>query len=780
MKNTLDPTWNHLPRALLLYALPLALLSACLRVEPIGWSRDFWVPFLWGLIIPGINTGLRAGRPWAFKDFQNRDGYTPMVALIHAVGWYLPIQLTDSVWIAMAVFYVFFLIYDGLLIRYGLLVIYAVDVEKHRRGVLSVLSYFGLTWWAYIAVALALTHRFGSDTPIGILLCAALMMAPTQFNLLFFVRRKDRPDRFAGIRNVAVIGGGWSGIYAVKWLEECGLNATCFEATDEIGGVWVYREKSPGGVARNTRVTTSKHFLHASDFPMKASLPDFPGHADVRSHLRDYVRHFGIQDRFRLNTRVVELKGKDGDGAGDGWRVVTEGSDGVRRHHEFDAVIVSSGPQGECRLDASRHPVYGSFTGKLMHAGEYKQRSDIGRDETILVVGAGESAADIVDECVDEGARVVWAFHRGQWFVDRNIGGPFATDHFVAPGLRALLGRFLNLEYLIRRFLIGFSIELFWGRGGHGIDAWIPRAPYLHQFLNKSRDAISDVYSGRVLARRAPSRIQGRRVWFRDDAEGLEVDRIILATGYQPFWPFLERQPEPLFKKVFTPNDPTLAFVGFARPVIGSIPSLSELQSRWVANVWSGRAVLPNRRRREVDLFHDERFHRRNFSDSSQMRVLVDQEVYSNELAGFVNATVPWFRLILRGPRTLIALLISPWTAFKFHLRDPDPKRRAAAIDNIRRELPGRRHPLYFLLAEIALLSLAGGVGLGLALWFVPFATLTAGLAAGISVAAFLIRFSERRVSPAADSRGIGIEPDPETIRNGVDDPAMLGDRVAD
>ena len=37
---------------------------------------------------------------------------------------------------------------------------------------------------------------------------------------------------------VAVIGAGWSGIYALKWLKQHGLEATVFEKSQSLGGVW--------------------------------------------------------------------------------------------------------------------------------------------------------------------------------------------------------------------------------------------------------------------------------------------------------------------------------------------------------------------------------------------------------------------------------------------------------------------------------------------------------------------------------------------------------------
>lgn len=50
-----------------------------------------------------------------------------------------------------------------------------------------------------------------------------------------------------------VVGGGWNGLYALKWFIEEGLDdVVLFEMTDSIGGVWVYTEDKPGAHRRAT------------------------------------------------------------------------------------------------------------------------------------------------------------------------------------------------------------------------------------------------------------------------------------------------------------------------------------------------------------------------------------------------------------------------------------------------------------------------------------------------------------------------------------------------
>ncbi len=732
-----DPTWNHPARSVLIYALPLSLAAACLHWGWFGLTRDFWVPLLWGFVVPAWNTRRRAGKPWAFKDYMNRDCYPPTIALMHAAVWCSWVNLAPNLISAALGFGVSMLLYDALMIRYRLLCVYAVGVEAHEQGTLSVLFRYGIAWWAYVGGGFAACHALGSDTAGSVLLMSAAMILPAQVLISLWQRLRSPSQRLSGIRRVAVIGAGWNGIYATKWLAECGLEVTCFDRRSDIGGVWNYRRDAVGGVFEQTRATSSKHFLHACDFPFDPSVPDFPDHVHVLDYLRGYVSRFGLLRRFRLDTEVLSAQR-----CADGWHLRTRPRGESPREAVFDALVVCSGPQGKPRLEVDSHPIYAQYQGKVVHAEAYKEASDIAKGERVLIVGAGESAADIVAECVAAGAEVHWSTHRGQWFADRNIG-PHAADHFTAIGIRALFGRFVNVEYLIRRFIIANFINIAWGCGGHGIRRWAPAAPYLHQFLNKSRDGILDVYRGKVTPHGQPTMIAGKAVSFDDADKPLIFDRVVLATGYRPSWPFLDDPPKVLYQKVFDPADLTMAFVGFARPVLGSIPSLGEMQARWVAHVYSGKVALPARDRRDVALFHDRADQQKRFSDSSLLGVLVDQEVYATQLASYVGAEVRWLKLLVRQPRAFWATLFSPWIAFKYRLNDPDPAQRAAAAENIQRELPDRSHPVYLLAGLIAVVGVLLVLGIGAAFWFLPPAAVAAAIAALTLAAAALFRLSE-------------------------------------
>src|SRR5215213_7043751 len=120
---------------------------------------------------------------------------------------------------------------------------------------------------------------------------------------------------------VCVIGAGSSGIAAAKTLHERGFEFDCFEASDRVGGNWVYKNANGMSSAyRSLHINTSRERMEFSDFPMPASYPDFPHHTHIARYFDAYVDHFGFRDRITFRT-VVESTRREADGT---WRIALD------------------------------------------------------------------------------------------------------------------------------------------------------------------------------------------------------------------------------------------------------------------------------------------------------------------------------------------------------------------------------------------------------------------------------------------------------------------------
>src|SRR5919198_3024610 len=118
----------------------------------------------------------------------------------------------------------------------------------------------------------------------------------------------------------AIIGAGSSGIAAAKALHERGIPFTCFEASDRVGGNWVFGNKNGMSAAyRQLFINTSRDRMEYSDYPMPKSYPDFPHHTHIAEYFDSYVDHFSFRDRIAFETGVAHAAPADG-----GWDVTLE------------------------------------------------------------------------------------------------------------------------------------------------------------------------------------------------------------------------------------------------------------------------------------------------------------------------------------------------------------------------------------------------------------------------------------------------------------------------
>jgi len=187
---------------------------------------------------------------------------------------------------------------------------------------------------------------------------------------------------------VAVIGAGSSGIAALKGLVDRGFDATCYEASDRVGGNWVFGNQNGMSASyKSLHINTSRERMEYSDFPMPKHYADFPHHSHIAEYFNEYVDNFGIRDRIRFETKVVSA-----ERGPDGLWTITDDKGGV---DQYDALLVANGHHWDPRWP---EPAFaGHFDGLEIHAHSY-ENSDILRGKRVVVVGMGNSAMDIAVE----------------------------------------------------------------------------------------------------------------------------------------------------------------------------------------------------------------------------------------------------------------------------------------------------------------------------------------------------------------------------------------------
>ena len=380
---------------------------------------------------------------------------------------------------------------------------------------------------------------------------------------------------------VCVIGAGSSGIAAVKALDERGFELDCFEASDRVGGLWVYKNSNGMSAAyRSLHINTSRARMEYADFPMPATYPDFPHHTQIAEYFDAYVDHFGFRDRITFDTRVTRAE-RLADGR---WEVSTDRGD----TRSYDALVVANGHHWDARWPEPAFRGHERFAGVQMHSHDYAgDDPDLFRDKSVVVLGMGNSAMDIAVEASFVARDVYLAARRGAWVIPKYILGR-PMDSMQASARIPFAIRRRAQEALLR--LVVGDMERY------GLPK--PDHRFLEAHPTVSDDVLSRLAHGEIAPKPNIAELTERTVRFADGSE-VDADVVVYCTGYRVTFPFLDpaliSAPDndlPLFRRVFHPDVGGIYFIGLLQP-IGAIMPLAELQSQWICDHLAGRYQLP-------------------------------------------------------------------------------------------------------------------------------------------------------------------------------------------
>ncbi len=418
---------------------------------------------------------------------------------------------------------------------------------------------------------------------------------------------------------VCLIGAGSSGIAAAKALHERGLDFDCFEKSDRVGGNWVFANKNGMSAAyRELFINTSRPRMEYSDFPMPESYPDFPHHSQIAAYFEQYVDHFGFRDRITFETGV-EHASRDADGA---WRVTLDNGE----THVYDVLLVANGHHWNARWPEPAFPGSESFKGEQMHAHSYLENKVL-EGKKVVVLGMGNSAMDIAVESSYVAERTYLAARQGVWIVPKYIFGKPVDQMRNDP----------RVPFKLRQRITQQLIRSYSGPPErYGLPKPNHRFGEAHPTV--SGRILDRIQHGTVTPKPNIEALEGSRVRFVDGTE-VEADMVVYCTGYKITFPFFDEDlisaPDnhiELFRRVFHPEIPNLAFIGLLQP-LGAIMPLAEAQGAWVGDYLEGDYELPDEAAMRADIEADQRAMRERYVASKRHTIQVDYDDYLYELA---------------------------------------------------------------------------------------------------------------------------------------------------
>ncbi len=350
--------------------------------------------------------------------------------------------------------------------------------------------------------------------------------------------------------DVVVIGAGPAGLATGAALQRAGVRPLIVDRADAVGASW-------RGHYDRLHLHTVRALSHLPGLRISAAEGRWVSRDGVVSYLERYAAHHRLQIRTGVEVTRLDRDGTD-------W--VLRSPQGDLRARE---VILATGYNHTPLLPD--WPGRAGFGGELIHASRYRNGAAYaGRDA--LVVGAGNTGAEIAVDLAEQGAARVWIAYRTPPYILRRelYGLPAQVTGMMLRHLPASLADSLA-EPVRRRSVPDLS--------AHGLP---DPGKGVYTRTNRGEIPILDVgfidavQRGAVQAVPAVRSFDGDRVLLAD-GRAIRPDAVIIATGYR-------RGLEPLVGHLGVldarglPRShgrrsdlaaPRLRFIGFSNPVSG-------------------------------------------------------------------------------------------------------------------------------------------------------------------------------------------------------------------
>ncbi len=374
-------------------------------------------------------------------------------------------------------------------------------------------------------------------------------------------------EQTAAEKRYCIIGAGACGLPVAKSFVERGIAFDCFEALSDVGGIW--NPQSPHRVYGSTYLNSSQKLSRYMDFKFAEGLPHYLSATQAEDYLRAYASHFGVYDKISFNSEVVRAERTDGR-----WQVRIKGEEGVR---DYDGLVVANGHHWSPKMPE----LPGHFDGEILHSHDVKSKDQLA-GKRVLVVGAGNSAVDILSDAAQVGKAAVHSMRRSYYFFPKMVFGR-PTDRFID-----LTSRWPVPRSVMRLLYKAGVTALVGSHQSFGLPA--PDHNLFEAHPTACTTYLDHIVHGRVTVHPGIERVEGDRVHFVDGSSAA-VDLIVFATGYELSFPFLdssyvldENGRSRLFIHSFHRELDDFFVAGLFEPAEGGVWQLADYQGKLIGS----------------------------------------------------------------------------------------------------------------------------------------------------------------------------------------------------
>ncbi|XP_068619062.1 senecionine N-oxygenase-like [Battus philenor] len=263
------------------------------------------------------------------------------------------------------------------------------------------------------------------------------------------------------MKQACVVGAGYSGLAAARYLQEYGVNFTVYEASRHIGGTWRFdphvgtdEDGLPlfTSMYKKLRTNTPRQTMEYAGFKFPDDAPSYPSGGCFYKYLKNFVKYFDLMKNIQLRSLVTRIKWAE-----DYWNVTYMNTED--KNYYTDAcnfIIIASG-----QYSRPIRPTFEGedlFKGNIMHSHDYKDPETF-RDRKVLIVGAGASGLDLATHLVNVTNKLVHSHHliyNQPNFPSHYVKKP-DIDSFTADGVIFQDGSYEEVEDVI--FCTGYEYD---------------------------------------------------------------------------------------------------------------------------------------------------------------------------------------------------------------------------------------------------------------------------------------------------------------------------------
>jgi cyclohexanone monooxygenase len=191
--------------------------------------------------------------------------------------------------------------------------------------------------------------------------------------------------------DVAVVGAGFAGVYAVHRFRSLGMSVRAFEAGSGVGGTWFWN-RYPG--ARCDIESMEYSYQFSEELQQEWEWTErYSPQAEILAYIEHVVDRFDLRDDIQLDTRVTRATFDDSTGR---WIVETDAGDRVSARF----CVMATG----C-LSAANAPDFeglDDFGGTWVHTGNWPHEGLDVRGKRVGVIGTGSSGIQSIPILAEE------------------------------------------------------------------------------------------------------------------------------------------------------------------------------------------------------------------------------------------------------------------------------------------------------------------------------------------------------------------------------------------